>query len=125
MNPPLQINESDLNVMAASKVAVGDTPDDILRAIVRACQPHAQVESVAFFCRADRPEQLLSTIRMSGNMEAAASAIAPALVRNGELCTFVSTPVSFKCARRLDGKVLKPMCSDCRWTGAQCRAQLD
>lgn len=111
--------------MTASSVAIGDTPEDVLRTIVRACQPHAQIESVAFFCRADRPEQLLSTIRMTGNMAAAAGAIAPALVRNGELCTFVSTPVSFKCARRLDGKVLKPMCSDCRWTGEQCRAQLD
>jgi len=111
--------------MTASKVTTGDTPEDLLRRIVRACQPHGQVESVAFFCRADRPEQLLSTVRMSGNMEAAAGAIAPALVRDGELCTFIPTPVSFKCARRLDGNVLKPMCRDCRWTGSQCRAQLD
>ena len=84
-----------------------------------------KLENVALFCRADRPEQLLCTVSMSGNLEAAAHAIAPALVRGGELCAFVPVPLSFKCARRLDGQVLRPMCSDCRWSGVQCRAQLD
>lgn len=111
--------------MTSLKPQACESPDDVLRRIVRCCQPHGQVEDVALFCRADRPEQLLCTVSMSGNLEAAAHSIAPALVRGGELCAFVPVPLSFKCARRLDGQVLRPMCSDCRWSGVQCRAQLD
>lgn len=47
-----------------------ESPDDVLRRIVRSCQPYGQSEDVTLFCRTDRPEQLLCTVSMSGNVVA-------------------------------------------------------
>ena len=123
--PDELLPKDESSPMTSLKPQTCESPDDVLRRIVRSCQPYGQVENVALFCRADRPEQLLCTVSMSGNLEAAAHGIGAGVVSGGRLSAFDPVPLSFKCARRLDGQVLRPMCSDCRWSGVQCRAQLD
>lgn len=99
--------------MTEQETQVHTTPEALMSHYAEACGSYGKVTELKLFCHAEYPRDAFCMISLSGDLDAAANALA-AHQAGTTLCRIVPLTSHFSCANRREGAFHAVSCNACR-----------